>query len=187
MYPIILAPNEKLCQVTSPVDPAMPGLAKIIAEMKRTLLFQADPEGVGLAANQVGLPYRLFLTRFNPKTKEIRVFINPEIVDHSQEFQPDNRKNSPLEGCLSIPKLYGAVKRYSWVKLKYRQFDPVTGLLGHWVTDLFEGFSAVVIQHEMDHLSGHVFTEKLLEQKGKIYRLTGKNKKGKEEWEEVEL
>ena len=49
------------------------------------------------------------------------------------------------------------------------------------------GFPATVIQHEMDHLNGKIFVERILEQEGKLYKITGKDKKGKEDWEEVEI
>lgn len=173
MYQIIQAPNEILRTPAKPVDLRMPGLEKIIIEMKKILINQSDPEGVGLAANQIGLPYRLFVTRTG-------VFINPEILEHSKEFQIKSKK-APLEGCLSLPKYYGVVRRYKWIKLKY--FDDS----GAAQNDVFKGFPAVVIQHEMDHLEGKIFVERILEQQGSLYKITGKNAKNKDIWEEVEL
>lgn len=173
MYSIIQAPNEILRTPAKPVNLKMPGLEKIITEMKKILVNQSDPEGVGLAANQIGLSYRLFVTRTG-------VFINPEILGHSKEFQIKNKK-APLEGCLSLPKYYGVVKRYKWVKLKYWKDSD-----GHR-SDIFEGFAAVVIQHEMDHLDGKIFVERILEQQGSLYKVTGKNAKNKDIWEEVKL
>lgn len=173
MYKIVQAPNEILRTPAKPVDLKMAELVKIITEMKKILVNQEDPEGVGLAANQIGLPYRLFITH-------TCVFINPEILEHSAELQPEEKK-SPLEGCLSLPKYYGVVKRYKWIKLKY--FNEQLAMCNQ----KFDGFSAVVIQHEMDHLDGKIFVERILEQQGSLYRVTGKNKKGKEQWEEVEI
>ena len=209
MYPIVQAPKEILRQTAKPVDPAMPGLEKIIADMKQTLLSQDDPEGVGLAANQVGLPYRLFLARFSTKkTEPVRVFLNPEIVEHSQDLITEDKK-TPLEGCLSLPAYYGIVKRWKWVKVKYQTISnnptpmgtnsqkPNSKLtidnwnlengVGNWIIDRFDGFPATVVQHELDHIDGRIFVERILEQKGKLYKVTGKDKKGKEMWEEVEL
>lgn len=54
-------------------------------------------------------------------------------------------------------------------------------------TEKFSGFPATVIQHEMDHLNGKIFVERILEQKGRLYKIVGKDKKGKDQWEEVEL
>lgn len=202
MYKIVLAPDEVLRNPAKPVDLPVAKLQKIIEEMRETLMAQSDPDGVGLAANQVGLPYRLFLARFGTKKAEpIHVFINPEILKHSEKLQPVDKK-APLEGCLSIPKLYGTVKRWQWVKVRYqtirhsgedseRSVEDDSRIVNDMVLvetlETFAGFPAVVIQHEVDHLNGHVFVEKILEQKGKMYRITGKDKKGKEEWEEVKL
>lgn len=187
MYPIVQAPNEILRSKAVPANLTPKKIKEIVSGMTKVLLAQKDPEGVGLAANQVGLPYSIFLARFTTKKSEpIRVFINPRIVDHSEEIQNET-KDSPLEGCLSIPKYYGVVQRWKSVKIEYQKFNPVTGSLGDWVTDLFEGFPAVVVQHEMDHLNGTVFVERILEQNGRLYKVTGKNKKGKDEWDEVIL
>lgn len=181
MYKIVQAPDEVLRTATKPITEFDEKLAKIIEDMRVTLIVQKNPEGVGLAANQVGLPYRLFLARFSTSRKEpVHVFINPEIIEHSDDFQIETKK-SPLEGCLSLPKYYGVVKRWKWIRIKYLDDS------GAARNDIFEDFPAVVIQHEMDHLNGKIFVERILEQKGKMYKITGKDKDGKEEWEEVEL
>ncbi len=181
MYSIVQSPNEILRTASRPVDLPVAKLQKILADMKQILVTRVNPEGVGLAANQIGLPYRLFLARFSTKKNEpVRTFINPEIVEHSKELQPDDKK-APLEGCLSLPRYYGSVKRWQWVVLKF-QNEKLEDK-----TEKFTGFPATVIQHEMDHLNGKIFVERILEQKGQLYRVTGKDKKGKEEWEEVEL
>ena len=188
MFRVVLAPNEILRTKTVSTDLTPEKLKKIISGMTKVLLAQKDPEGVGLAANQVGLPYSIFLTRFfiknlpagRQESEPVRVFINPKIVDHSEEIQNET-KDSPLEGCLSIPKYYGVVQRWQWIKLEYQNEKCEIK------NDKFVGFPAVVIQHEMDHLNGTVFVERILEQNGRLYKVTGKNKKGKDEWEEVQL
>lgn len=177
MYQIVQAPNEILRTPTKLVNPAMAGIQKIVFEMKQILLSQKDPEGVGLAANQIDLPYSLFITREE-------VFINPEIVDHSKELQPEDKK-SPLEGCLSLPNYYGIVKRWKWIEIKYFELSRTYNLEPR--TSRFEGFPAIVIQHEMDHLNGKIFVERILEQNGKLYKNTGEDKKGKDVWEEIEI
>lgn len=185
MYSIIQSPNEILRVPTQPVDLSLPELPKIIEEMSLTLRLQKNPQGVGLAANQIGLPYRLFVARFSTSSREpIRVFINPEAVDHSSDFQKITKKSS-LEGCLSLPKYYGPVQRWEWVELKYFEYSRTQNLEPR--TSRFSDFPAVVVQHEMDHLDGKIFVEKVLEQKGRLYKVTGKDKNGKETWEEVEL
>jgi peptide deformylase len=192
---IVKAPDEILRTPTKPVDLALVGLKKIIAEMTATLVSQVDPEGVGLAANQVNLPYSLFLARFDSKKESpVYVFINPEIVAHSEELQPEEDAKKPLlEGCLSLPNYYGVVKRWKSVKIRYQKISKSESqtvrnsdtLNLSEVTETFEGFPAVVIQHEMDHLNGHIFVEKILEQNGKLFKTSGKN--NKERWEEIEL
>ena len=122
------------------------------------------------------------------KNSPVHVFINPEIVAHSEQIQPADKKeeeNAQLEGCLSLPKYYGIVKRWKWVKVRFQ----VSGFSGQLETkeEKFEGFPATVIQHEIDHLNGRIFVERILEQSGKLYKSTGKNKKGKDIWEEVEI
>lgn len=144
---------------------------------------QKNPQGVGLAANQIGLPHRIFLTRWTTKKDEpIHTFINPEIVERSIEFQGED-KEDPLEGCLSLPKFYGHVKRHKWVKLRYTSHPSLV-----ISEETFAGFPAVIIQHEMDHLGGKIFVERILEQKGILYRIMGKKDgDGKEIWERVEI
>lgn len=184
MYSIVQAPNEILRTPTKPVDLPVSKLSQIIAEMRQILITRVNPEGVGLAANQVGLPYRLFLARFSTRKSEpVRVFINPEILEQSAELQTVDKK-APLEGCLSLPKYYGAVRRFQWVRVKYQTI--IDSKLADR-EEKFTGFPATVIQHEMDHLNGKIFVERILEQDGLLYRITGKDKKGKEEWEEVEI
>lgn len=174
MYSIIQAPNEILRRPTERVSFSGPKLEKIVSEMKQILTSQKNPEGVGLAANQIGLPYSIFVT-------PTHVFINPEILSYSEELQPEKDEKAPLEGCLSLPKYYGIVKRYRWVVVKYLNEKLET------IEEKFAGFPATVIQHEIDHLNGKIFVERILEQNGRLYKSTGKDKKDKDIWEEVEL
>ena len=180
---IVQSPAEILRTPAVAVNFSGPKLQKIIIDMTETLRAQKDPPGVGLAANQVGLTYRLFLARFSTKKDEpVHVFINPEILDHSAELQPSPDDKKPqLEGCLSRPNYYGLVQRWQWVRLKYLNKNLKLKI------ENFRGFPAVVVQHEMDHLSGKIFIERILEQGGKLYKLTGKDKKGKDIWQEVEI
>ena len=94
--------------------------------------------GVGLAANQVGVPYQFFVIRSDP----ILGFYNPKIVDVSEETLEME------EGCLTFPGLIVKVKRPRVVKIRYA--DPT----GQITTKVFQDMTARVIQHEMDHLNG---------------------------------
>ena len=186
MYQIVQSPAEILRIPTKQVDFSGSRLEKIITEMTETLLTQKDPEGIGLAANQVNLPVSLFLARFGTKkTDPVRVFINPEIIDHSADLQSD-KESKQLEGCLSLPNYYGSVRRWKWIRVRFKNYDSRFKKLDD-LEEKFEDFPAVIIQHEMDHLSGIIFVQRILEQKGKLYKINGVDKKGKEIWDEVEI
>lgn len=188
MYSIVQSPSEILRTPAQDVTFSGPKLQKIVEEMISTMVVQHDPQGVGLAANQVGLPWKIFVARLpaGRQGEPVQVFINPEIVKHSEEFQTDSKdKKDPLEGCLSKPNYYGHVKRWKWITLKYQEPTSNHELLTK--SSNFDDFAATVVQHEMDHLEGKLFIERILEQKGKLYVISGKDKKGKELWEEVDI
>ncbi|MBI3342864.1 peptide deformylase [Candidatus Gottesmanbacteria bacterium] len=155
-------------------------LDTLIAQRKATLLSTKNPKGVGLAASQIGEPWRVFLTRPR-EDSQIRVFVNPEIIKRSDEETDGvpGRENK-LEGCLSIPKVWGKVKRASTLTLRYQDGQGIPH------EEAFTGFLATIIQHETDHVNGILFTQRVLEQKGKLYQ-TAKDTDGKEILEEVSL
>lgn len=137
--------------------------------MEKVLIAQDDPPGVGLAANQVGLDLSIFIIKPTEKAKT-KVFINPKIISLRSNLLKTDKKVRPskkkvkLEGCLSIPRIWGPVKRADRVFLKYQD------LTGKEFIKWFTGFDAVIIQHEMDHLNGAVFTQRVIEQKRQLYR-----------------
>ena len=137
--------------------------------MEKVLVAQNDPPGVGLAANQVGLDLSIFIIKPTEKAK-IKVFVNPKIIKRTDLFRTVLKKVRPykkrvkLEGCLSIPRIWGPVKRKDRVFLKYQD------ITGKEYLKWFAGFEAIIIQHEMDHLSGIVFTQRSVEQKGQLYK-----------------
>jgi peptide deformylase len=102
-------------------------------------------QGIGLAANQVGILKQIIVVLVN---EEPQVMINPEILDISKEYCIMN------EGCLSFPNKFLEIERPEKVKIKYRK------LSGHPVVETYDGLTARIILHEIDHLSGIVFTEK---------------------------
>ena len=118
-----------------------------------------DKEAYGLAASQIGVPHRLFISDYSEAVKsrrKIMVWLNPEIIETSEEII-----QSP-EACLSLPEQHYMVPRYVWIKVR-SQHDR-----GKKKGKLFEtkvkGFLAAVIQHEMDHLEGT-----LIDVKGEKY------------------
>lgn len=177
---IVITPNPILSAPARTVMSFDKRLTKIIRNMKKELLGAKNPKGVGLAAPQIGEPWRIFITR--PKEKsDIRVFINPEIIkrsDGKNDGAPE--RDNKLEGCLSIPKIWGRVQRMQTLTLRYQD---ETGLPRE---ERFTGFLATIIQHETDHTNGVLFVQRVLEQKGKLYQ-SAKDEDGKEILEEVTI
>lgn len=180
MKPIVHVPHKALTQPAKPVTTFDKKLKALIADMRETLLATSNPKGVGLAAPQIGVSVRLFITR--PKESEpIRVFANPEILSISEETtDAEKERDGKLEGCLSIPRIWGNVRRAKKLTLRFQDEA------GAQHREEFSGFMAVIIQHETDHVNGILFAQRVLEQKGTFYQ-TAKDKDGKEVLEEVEL
>ena len=119
---------------------------------ERMLLTVQDPEatGVGTAAPQVGLHRNVVaVQRFDKEGEPFEFFINPEIVERVGD------KADGGEGCLSVPELYGNVSRWQEIVLRYRDEKFVEH------TERIEGFTAVIFQHEVDHLAGRLFIDYL--------------------------
>lgn len=144
---------------------------KIITQMIETLEGAHDPEGVGLAANQVGLPLAIFImkpTAIDPA----KVCINPKVLKVEGKPSVPTKNGSEdndeaLEGCLSIPRIWGPVRRAKRIYLEYTTEE------GERKAEWFDDFEAIIVQHEMDHLNGVLFTQRVLEQKGRLLRETG--------------
>lgn len=180
MKPIVTTPNPILTAQAKTVTSFDKKLAILIARMKETLLATKNPKGVGLAAPQIGESWRVFLTKPTDKSN-IRVFINPTITS-SSSAKTDGvpERTNKLEGCLSIPKLWGYVHRHASLTLHY------TDEQGSKHDESFSGFMATIVQHETDHLHGILYVQRVLEQKGKMYQSTT-DEDGKEVLEEVTL
>ena len=100
-------------------------------------------KGIGLAANQIGVPYRVFAMRTEPMT----VCFNPLIVDKS------TKETLLEEGCLTFPGFFVKVPRADIIKVRYTEPN------GQTVTKKFAGMTARIFQHELDHLDGKLFTD----------------------------
>ncbi len=117
----------------------------------RMLLTVRAPEndGVGIAGPQVGLSRRVVaVQRFDKEGEPFEFYANPEIVRHGSETAPGG------EGCLSVPDLRGTVERAQEIDLKYRT------LHGTDTVETVKGFTAVIFQHEIDHLDGILYTDR---------------------------
>lgn len=155
---ILAVPNPILSRPAQPVTKFNESLRKLILGMEETLKRQHDPEGVGLAATQIGKNLRLAIIQLNfEKGKENPLFlalINPKITKRERMVAED------YEGCLSVPNQYGLVPRDLSVKVEAQD------LKGERIEIKAEGFLARIIQHEIDHLEGKLITQQA---KGKFY------------------
>lgn len=180
MKSIVRVPSDVLTTPAQEVTSFNAKLTKFIEEMKTTLVGADKPKGVGLAATQVGVSLRVFLTKPTKESKT-RVFINPVIVSSSiEETDGVPERENKFEGCLSIPKIWGTVRRAKSLRLRYQDEH------GAVHEEDFTGFLATIIQHETDHLNGILFTRRVLEQKGKLYEAV-KDKDGKEVLEQINV
>jgi peptide deformylase len=157
MLKVIQITDEKelkiLTSVSTDVDPK-DALLPVLAE--RMFLSMRDPAnpGIGIAAPQVGINRNLFwVQRFDKVGEPFELYINPKITWRSALL----RKG--MEGCLSIPDISGEVLRNYTIQVAYLDKD------GNFHEEIVEGFTAVVFQHEYDHLNGVLFTDRLKEQK----------------------
>ncbi len=143
MLNIITIPNPLLRQKSLTIkDPLAQEIQDLLPEMTETMI---KKDGVGLAAPQIGLNIRLIVVRH--KDNDI-IMINPEILKKSLFKEWDE------EGCLSVPGVFGQVKRHKKLTVRYLDGDGKSQQLEA------EGFFARVIQHEVDHLNGVLFIDK---------------------------
>jgi peptide deformylase len=181
MFQIVKIPNPVLTTPGKRVEKIDKKVLAFIEGMKKTLLAANNPKGVGLAAPQVGRGVRIFMTKPSPKTP-FTVFINPEILWASEEKTTGvPERDKKFEGCLSVSNVWGIVHRHQSIKVSYQTPD------GKTHTKMFKGFLATIIQHEIDHIDGILFTKRALEQKEKLYKITGLDKEGNDVFEEIEV
>lgn len=136
--------DECLTKKCHPITVFDRRLKLLIRDMADTLI---DANGVGLAGPQVGILRRIFLINDG---EQIKVYINPEILERRGEQRP-------VEGCLSVPGVWGRVVRPAYVKIK------ALNEKGEEFVDEAEGLIAECFDHENDHLDGHLFDEKVYE------------------------
>ncbi|MFA7603082.1 MAG: peptide deformylase [Novosphingobium sp.] len=165
---IIEIPDPRLKQISKPVEAFDDALRTLVADMFETMY---DAPGIGLAAIQVGVPLRVLVIDLQPDDpdaepevctahgdhehthqptkKEPRVFINPELLDPSEELSVYN------EGCLSVPEIYAEVERPARIRARWQDID------GKVHEEEMDGLLATCLQHEMDHLEGVLFIDHL--------------------------
>ncbi len=142
---ILHYPDARLHTVAKPVQAVDARIRKLVEDMAETM-YAAN--GIGLAATQVNVHERVIVIDISEARKELRVFINPELVAKSGQMEGE-------EGCLSVPGIYDRVTRAERVTVRALDRD------GNAFELEADGLLAVCIQHEMDHLAGKVFVDYL--------------------------
>ena len=165
---ILEVPDPRLKQVSVPVETFDDELKVLVEDMFETMY---DAPGIGLAAIQVGVPLRVLVIDLQPDDpdaepevctahgghhhthqptrKEPRIFINPEILDPSEDHSVCQ------EGCLSVPEIYADVERPARIRARWQDLE------GNSHEEEMEGLMATCLQHEMDHLEGVLFIDHL--------------------------
>lgn len=165
---ILEVPDPVLKQVSAPVTRFDDELKTLVDDMFETMY---DAPGIGLAAIQVGVPLRVLVIDLQPEDedaepeachshgdhehyhrphkREPRVFINPEVLDPSEDHSVYS------EGCLSVPEIYAEVERPAMIRARWQDLD------GTVHEETIGGLLATCLQHEMDHLEGVLFIDHL--------------------------
>ena len=153
ILPIVAYGHPTLKAVAQPIASDYPELETLMNDMWETL---AHSEGVGLAAPQVNKSIRLFIVDGNPFSPDYpdakgfkQVFINAELIEAFGDEVPFK------EGCLSLPNIYEEVMRPDKIRIRYLDEN----FKEH--EDVFEGIRSRIIQHEYDHLEGHVHVDRI--------------------------
>ena len=165
---ILEVPDPRLKLISAPVTAFDDDLRTLVADMFETMYVAP---GIGLAAVQVGVPLRVLVIDLQPEDedaepeactahgghshshlplkKEPKVFINPEIIDPSEDLSVYS------EGCLSVPEIYADVERPARIRARWQDLD------GKAHEEDIDGMLATCLQHEMDHLEGVLFIDHL--------------------------
>lgn len=170
--------KTKLRQKSQKVVAFDKSLNDLVSDLSDTLVAQADPPGLGLSAPQIGVFKRVFVARIRNRQSlspnRIKAFVNAQITKFSK------KEVAYLEGCFSVPDLYGHVVRAAEVDIES------CDLRGKTSKTHYKGLPARIIQHEIDHLNGTLFIDHIHTQNGKLFKVE-KGKRGKEQFVEVPL
>ena len=151
--PLIILPDPLLRQQSKPIEQVDAEITRLADDMLDTMY---DAPGIGLAAIQVGVAKRVLVIDLQepeeedgPAVRKPLVFINPEILDPSDEVSVYS------EGCLSVPDQYADVERPAAITVRWLDYD------GKSHEERIDGLLATCLQHEMDHLEGILFIDHL--------------------------
>lgn len=171
---IIAAPHPSLRSDAKAITHVDKKVYEFVRRLETTLK-ESSRRGVGLAAPQVDKPWRVFATYIgddgedrDPARRQLKHYLNPRITRHSASLTLGDDPEQPLlEGCLSIPSLYGPVPRFEWIEIEYQSLGD-DALVERKAR--FTDFMARLVQHEIDHLNGILFTDYVLEYDFPLYR-----------------
>ena len=163
IQPILSVPHPTLRKKSVRIEHLTPDVQAKVQELIDTMKAAHDPEGVGLSFPQIGYNLRGFVTYLEEK---IKIYLNPVMLDIDEEKTLGGKPERPtLEGCLSIPWLYGPVWRSKRIKIQAMDEHGVE------FTKILTSFPARLAQHEQDHLDGVLFTDYTLKDNLPLYLL----------------
>jgi len=160
ILPIIQYPDPILKKTSEPIAQEFPALPLVIGDLRETL--KSHPFCVGIAAVQIGSLLRIVIVDCSRSRKSCKnhgelVLINPVITQmHGEQVM--------REGCLSLPDYTGNVQRYQEVTVEALDSEEIPQKI------IAEGFEAVVLQHELDHLDGILFLDRITSLKTDVFR-----------------
>ncbi|WP_457644578.1 peptide deformylase [Persephonella sp.] len=165
-FKILTYPDERLKKISQPVEDFGREFKDFVDKLLYTM--KNSPAGVGIAAPQVDRHIQTIIVdasgykhKYNKTNHGLMILSNPRIIASDGEI-------IIREGCLSVPDFTGNVKRHYWIKVEAEDIN------GNTITFDTEGFEAVVIQHEMDHLKGKLFLDRVVSPKDifkrKVYK-----------------
>ena len=142
---ILVYPDPKLRNVAEPVVEFNNEIRQYVQDMQETMY---SASGIGLASIQVAIPKSIVVIDISENRDDLKILINPEIID---------REGGQFieEGCLSFPGYFATVKRNCWVRFRAQNCD------GEFYEMEAENLLALCVQHEIDHLTGKLFTDYL--------------------------
>ena len=143
MLKIAKYPDIILRKKAKPISDFNATLKQLAEDMSKAM---HNDNGIGLAGPQVSLSQRIIV--IGQGNSKYKAYINPEVTFFSKD------KKTTEEGCLSLPQIFGLVRRSKKIHLKYKDLD------GQVHKEKIKGFDAIVIQHEVDHLDGILFTDR---------------------------
>ncbi len=149
ILPIVQGKDKQILRTkTKPVSVVTPEHKALIDNMKETML---DAKGVGIAAPQIDIDSRIIICRFNPESadQQIIAMVNPEITWMSDETCIEE------EGCLSLPGIFAKVIRPTSIEVEFLDENAQPQSLK------LTGYNARIVQHEVDHLDGILFIDRL--------------------------